>query len=134
MRLQQIDRTDPEKVFGIFYSLAGAAKDACVTLDLVTSVDGITILQPTAAALETFIGVVDATIAAKDYGLVQIYGYRSTSNVLTTNTSVAAGIPLIAVDGQDYFQSTSGHQFAVLLESKTSSSGTASYKIHIRAM
>lgn len=134
MRLQQINRTDPEKVFGIFYSVAGVAKDAAVCLDTTSLADGISVIQPTTAGLEAFVGIVDSTIGALSYGLVQIYGYRASSQYLSTNTSVPAGVPLVAANGADSLVSTSGHQWVVLLESKTSSSGTQSLKIHIRAM
>lgn len=139
MRLQQINRSDPEKVFAIFYSLAGTSKDYVVCLDTTSLADGISVIQPTTAGLEAVAGIVDADIAALSYGLVQIYGYRASSLCKTVNSSdssYAAGVPMVAVNGANYLNSGTGHQYFVVLESVASSSatGTISKKIHIRAM
>ena len=109
------------------------------------SVDGVKVRGIDTANIYAFAGVVDAAIADQAYGLIQIYGYRSTSLVLTTDTSITTGVPLIAPVAQIYFQSensvyTSNANFtrspiyAVLLESITTSTGNVSRKIFIRSM
>ena len=109
------------------------------------SVDGVRVRALDTANAYAFVGVVDAAIADQAYGLVQIYGYRSTSAVLTTDTSITTGVPLQAPVAQTYFQSensvyTSNADFtrrpiyAVLLESITTSTGNVSRKIFLRAM
>lgn len=109
------------------------------------SVDGVRVRDMDTANERCFAGVVDAAIADGAYGLIQIYGYRSTSLILTTDTSITTGVPLVPVAGQDYFSSivssTSSNAnvtlqpvFAVLLESITTSAGAVSRKIFIRSM
>ena len=52
-------------------------------------------------------GIVDAAIADQDFGLVQVYGYRSSSQVFQTGTTQAAGLPLVPGNAVSYLQ-TSG--------------------------
>jgi hypothetical protein len=148
MLFQRMNRGDPERIFMVMLNNEGAAleKDSCVQLEMDSaSVDGVRMRAPDTGNLFAFIGVVDAAIANGDYGLVQTYGYRSTSKLLTTDTSIATGAPLIPVAGQVYFASvastlasntavTMAPVFAVLGESVTTSTGTVSRKIFIRAM
>jgi len=115
-----------------------------VALELTAaSVDGVKITQPVTASLTAVVGIADAAIANGAYGLVQIYGYRSTSRVLQTGTSLTAGLTVLApVNAADYLSSgatvPAGYLPAfVLLNSVTSAAGansTTSAKIFIRAM
>lgn len=127
----------PEVVYGSFLNPSASTlpKDSIAQVDITTAADGIRVSQPTTAGLIAMAGVVHADIAAGAYGLVQIYGYRSTSKVLTTDSSQPAGVRLIAVNAQDYAASaTAGDTTLILLESHTSSTGTVSKKVFIKCM
>jgi hypothetical protein len=129
--------SDPEVVYGSFYNNSASTlpKDSVAQVDISTNVDGIKVSQPTTAGLIAMVGIVHADIAASKYGLVQIYGFRSTSKVLTTDTSQPAGVRLIAVNAQDYAASASaGDTTLILVESHTTSTGTVSKKVFIKCM
>lgn len=137
MRIQQLNRTDAEKVFGAYTNVEGSSipADAVVQLDVSTSADGNRVVQPNTNELNAVVGVADAAIANSAVGLVQMYGYRGTSKILLTNTSHAVGVKLVAVAGQDYLAtSASGDLLFVLLESHTTGTGTVSKKVLIRAL
>lgn len=156
---QRLNRSNPERVFIVMRANeTGIAADDPVVLDLTAaSVDGVRVIQPITANLWAFVGIADSAISNGSYGLVQVYGYRSTSRIFQTNTSQAAGLPLVPVNAQDYLQSTASTTlyssfdstvsvadstfsnnpyFAVLLESIASSaaSATISKKIFLRAL
>ena len=127
----------PEVVFGSFYNPSASTlpKDSIAQLDITSAADGIRASQPTTAGLIAMLGVVHADIPTLTYGLVQTYGYRSSSKVLTTDTSQAAGLRLIAVNAQDYAASASaGDTTLILVESHTTSTGTVSKKVFIKCM
>ena len=145
MLFKRLNRTDAERCFAVFQANeAGIAADDVVALELNTaSVDGVRVTQPVTASLFATVGVADAAIANGAYGLVQIYGYRSTSRILATGTSLTAGLTLLApVNAQDYLSSGATVPVGylpgfVLLESVSSAPGansTFSKKIFIRAM
>jgi hypothetical protein len=89
---------------------------------------------------EYFVGVADAAIGNGSYGLVQVYGYRSTSRVLQQLSSVAAGVALYPVSDQDFLASAAAavaaFPTATLLDSIPTSGSTTSYsaKIFLRCM
>jgi hypothetical protein len=150
MIFKRLNRTSPEQVFAVFRAnAAGIAADDVVALDSSASSDGVLILQPAAGTVHATVGIADAAIANGAYGLVQIYGYRSTSRVNSSGTSMAIGFPLRPVAAVDYleagaataaWQVTSAQGLAsfVLLESLVSTEGatavTYSRKIFIRCM
>jgi hypothetical protein len=148
MIFQRVNRTDPERVFVVMRNNEGASmpKDSACGLELASaSVDGVRVRQLDTALAHTFVGIVDAAIADGAYGLIQVYGYRSTSLILTTNTSITTGVCLVPVVAQDYLVSsatvltstadyTRSPIVAFLCESITTSTSTVSRKIFIRAM
>lgn len=159
MIFQRVNRTQPERVFVVMRANeAGIAADDTCQLEMTAgSVDGVRITQPNAAELWGFVGLADAAIANGAYGLVQVYGYRSTSRIYRTNTSHALGLPLVPFAGADYLRSTASTTlyssfestvsvadstftnnpyFAVLLESLASSgaSATVSARVFLRAL
>ena len=145
MLFKRLNRTDAERVFSVFQANeASIAADDVVALELTAaSLDGVKIAQPVTASLAAVVGIADAAIANGAYGLVQIYGYRSTSRVLQTGTSLTAGLTILTpVNAQDYLSSgatvPAGYLPAfVLLNSQTSVAGansTVSAKIFIRTM
>jgi len=105
MLFQRINRTDAEKVFAMFYNVAGATITANypAVWDSGASADGIRVTKPATATLGLFIGIANKDIADSAYGLFQNYGYRSSAFV-TAGTSVAitAGNPLKLVAAQWY--------------------------------
>lgn len=138
MKIQQLNATDAEKVFGAFTNREGGtiAADAVVQLDFTAAtLDGNSIVQPNTGELNAVVGINDASLANGASGLVQLYGYRGTSKILLTNTTQAAGAKLVAVAGQDYLASSaSGDLLFVLLESHTTGTGTTSKKVLVRAL
>ena len=144
MIFQRVNRTDPERVFMVMQAnAANIAADDVVQLELTAaSVDGIKVIQPATANTLATVGVADAAIGNGSFGLVQIYGYRSTSRIGPTNaTQTSLGQALIPVAGQDWFSTITslaqnGNPLAILLESLTSgvSSDTVSKKIFLRMM
>ena len=127
---------------------ASLAANAPCQLELASaSVDGVKVRQPDTGNLYAFVGIVDAAIADQAYGLVQIYGYRSTVTVFQTGTSQATGQPLVPVAGAGYMATSASTLasnttitylpiFAVLAESITdvTASATVNAKAFIRAM
>jgi len=145
MLFKRLNRTDAERVFVVMQANAsGIAADDVVQLELAAaSVDGVKVIQPASANLLATVGVADAAIASGAYGLVQVYGYRSTSRIgPTDSTQSSLGQALVPVAGQDYFSTltsvTGANAFpiAILLESLTTgtSSNTVSKKIFLRCM
>ena len=109
MLFKRLVREQPEQVFTVFMNNIGGgtaiAKDQVVQMDITAAVDGVKVVTPTTAGLWCFEGVSDAAVADQDFGLVQTYGYRSSSQVFQTNTSQAAGLPLIPANAALYMQS-----------------------------
>ena len=144
MLFKRLNRTDAERVFVVMQANAsGIAADDVVQLELAAaSVDGVKVIQPASANLLATVGVADAAIASGAYGLVQVYGYRSTSRIgPTDSTQTSLGQALTPVAGQDYFAtitslSMNGTPIAILLESLATgtSSNTVSKKIFLRCM
>lgn len=80
MLFQRINRTDPEKVFVIAKNSYTSALSAgqWVSWDVVTDEDGVSVDKPsTAQGGIAVAGVADGAIAADDYGLIQVWGYRA---------------------------------------------------------
>ncbi len=94
MIFQRVNRSDPERVFIIVKNTeAGTlnADDACAWATASASVDGVAVRQPDSSHAGSIVGIVDAAITDGNFGLVQVYGYRSTSRVFQTNTSQDTG-------------------------------------------
>lgn len=150
MIFQRLSRTDPERVFVVVQNNSGSTmnKDTTAQLDLASaSIDGVKVRVPAASNEWAFMGIIDANIAANDYGLCQVYGYRSTSLIFQTNTSQDTGVPLGPSAGNAYLVSLASTTastnvdtqvpiFAVLGESivNSAASSSVSRKIFIRAL
>ena len=111
------------------------------------SIDGVRVRDMDTGNLHSFVGICDAALADGAYGLFQVYGYRSTSILFQSGTSIATGALLIPVAGQDYMDTVASTfasnttvtiqpVFAILGESITDSSASAtiSKKIFLRAL
>lgn len=140
MLFKRINRTGAEQVFAVFQANeADIAKDDVVQLEMTAaSVDGVKVAQPTAGQLGGVVGIVDAAIANGAYGLVQIYGYRSTSKVVQTTSSLPLGAGLVAVAEADYLNTVTasafGHNFILLETTSANTLHTVSLKVFIRCM
>lgn len=142
MIIQRVNREGAERIFLVMQANeAGIAADDVVALETTAaSVDGVKVVQPATAlqAAHGTVGVADAAIANAAFGLVQIYGYRSTSRIVTTDSSYALNIALRAASGQDYLSTVASTvgvvPLAVLLETHTTSTGTVSKKVFLRMM
>jgi hypothetical protein len=148
MIFKRVNRDQPETVFiSVLSNETCAAGDACIWETASASIDGVKVRQPDTSLLYAFVGVADAAITSGEYGLVQVYGYRSSSRVFQTNTSQDTGVNLVPTAGAAYLQSVASSTtssanvtqqpvFAMLGESIASSSASAtiSAKIFIRAL
>ena len=139
MIFQRLNRTDPERIFMVMRSNETCAADDALILETNSdSIDGVRVRITDTGLLHAFVGIADAAITSGSYGLVQVYGYRSTSRVFQTNTSIDTGVVLTPVAGAAYVQSfaSSNVPYGVLLETIVSSSvsNTVSRKIFVRAM
>lgn len=99
----RVKRTDPEKVFIAVrnsYSTASLSDGQSVIWDFATDADGVGVTRPSARATNAGVaaaGVAAETIAAGDYGLLQVYGYHSAVRVRNMTggaPAIAAGSPL----------------------------------------
>lgn len=98
MLIPRISRGNPEKIFVVAYnsySTAAITVGQGVNWDFVTDADGVGVTMPLARATNAGFAaagvVASATIAAGDYGLIQVYGYHSATRVRT----VTGGSPAI---------------------------------------
>lgn len=109
MLLQRVNKNSAEKVFVVAknsWATASLSNGQAVAWDHQTDADGIGVTKPGASATAAGVdiaGVAAQTIAAGDYGLIQVYGYHSAARVRTMTTTtngavqwkaVATGTPL----------------------------------------
>jgi hypothetical protein len=102
MLFQRINRSNPEKVFIVAknsYSTASLTNGQAVIWDFATDADGVGVTRPTARATNAGIavaGVASETIAAGDYGLLQVYGYHSAvrQRIASSADTLAPGAPI----------------------------------------
>lgn len=155
MIFKRLNRTDPETMFIVVRNSEAATlnKDAtCAWETNSASVDGVRVRQPDTSHEGSVVGIIDADIADTAYGLVQVYGYRSSSRIFQTNTSQDTGAMLEASLGAQHLSSYASSQtfasnttvsvshrpgpFFVLGESIASSSvsATISAKIFVRCL
>jgi hypothetical protein len=98
---QRVNRDDPERVFIVVYNSTATAmtNGQPVRWDYTTDVNGVGVEKPQGRSTDNrgnaFAGVAVETIAASDYGLIQVYGYHSaTICSVSTGDSVVLGTPL----------------------------------------
>lgn len=112
MLFSRVNRSNPEKIFIVAknsYSTASLSNGQAVIWDWTTDADGVGVTLATAtenvSAGQDVAGIAAETIAAGDYGLLQVYGYHSAVRVRTitstghvyheSRAAVAAGTPLV---------------------------------------
>ena len=146
MLFKRINRTEAEKIFIVVQNVSGgtltSGYSCCFDL---TAPDGVRVTQPATGFLQAFAGVADADIADDGYGLVQVYGYRSSAYILrSSEAATAAGVSLeltTAIWGLapvgGAISSGQIKSFAFCCEAVTSSSAASSYttaKVFLRAL
>lgn len=113
MLFQRVNRSDPERVFISLRNTEGSsltADSVCQWATASASVDGVAIRAPDTSHAGSIVGVVDAAISDGDYGLVQVWGYRSSSRVFQTNTSQDTGAFMEASLGAVHLSSYASSQ------------------------
>ena len=143
MLFQRVNRSDPEKIYVVAKNGSGATMTAGYPAfwDVeMTTADGVQVTNSgTSTTLQAFAGVVDADIANGAYGLVQIYGFRSSARILSSAGSSAKGdnITAVAGNGLGPVAGTGVKQFGFLCSAITASSSSQFYTtadIFIRAL
>lgn len=100
MLFKRISRTDAEKVFIVAKNVSGGTITAgYATVWDITAPDGVRISKPATATLSAFAGIADADMANNAYGLIQVYGYRSSAYIYSSTGSSAAGDYLTIENG-----------------------------------
>lgn len=142
MLFQRINRTDAERVFAIYYNVAGATITAGYPAVQDTSaIDGIRVSKPATANLSLVVGIAVETIADSAYGKFQLYGYRSQALITNdTSVAVAAGDILIPVNAQWYLARSaasdgkSGFLYAGEAFATNATPAAANKKVWVRAL
>ena len=99
MLFKRVSRSAAEQIFIVVQNVSGSTITAgysCV-FDVGASVDGVRVTQATSTDVQAFAGVADADIANSAYGLIQVYGYRSSIYIYASTGSSAAGDNLFPV-------------------------------------
>lgn len=145
MLFKRVSRSAAEQIFIVVKNASGGTITAGYSCAWeLTSPDGVSVTQPAAPFLQAFAGIADADIANGAYGLLQVYGYRSSAYISRSNVAAsAAGVECELLTGNWGLSpvggAVSGGQykcFAFLCEAVTSSA-SASYttaKVFIRAL
>lgn len=143
MLFKRVARTSPEQVFIVCQNVSGSTMTAgySAVFDCSASVDGVRVTQASTTDLAAYAGVVDADIANSGYGLVQVYGYRSSAYIYSSTGSSAVGDVLAPV-GADWGltpSATSGTStgFGFLASAITASSSSRYHttaKVFVRAL
>ncbi len=146
MLFKRLVRELPEQVFVSVMNNIGSgtavAANSALQWDTTAgaATNGVNVVAPATTGLVCRAGIADAAIPDQDYGLCQVYGYRSTGAVRATDTSQAIGALLIPTNALTYLvsnASTNVHlKLGELLETiaSTATSTVSSVKIFVRAL
>lgn len=144
MLFQRINQEDAEKVFAIFYNVAGATiTNGYPAVWDISTADGVRVSKPATATLSLLVGLATADIADSAYGKFQLYGYKTQGNLINSTTAIAAGDILIPVDAQWYLARSaasdgkSGFVYAAeayASVTQTTLSAAANKKVFIRCL
>lgn len=106
MQFQQIDRSDPEKVYAAIYNVSGATLSAgAAAYFIVDSGDGISVSNAGTVRKWAFAGIVPSALSDSTYGRAQVYGICSAYMVLnSTGVSAVPGKQLDAVNSATYLK------------------------------
>ena len=143
MLFKRISRTTAEAVFMVVRNVSGSTLTggySCV-FDVGANVDGVRVTQASSTDLQAYAGVADSDIADDAYGLVQVFGYRSSVYVYSSTGSSASGdeLTVVADEWGVTPQATSGDakSFGFLCEAVAASSSSQYHttaKAFIRAL
>jgi len=102
MLLKRASRSNPEVGYVVVQNVSGSTITAgySAAFDTGASVDGVRVSRPGTTRLQSFAGVADSDIANNSYGLVQVYGYRSSALIWSSTGSSVAGDNLTVVASQ----------------------------------
>ena len=108
MQFQQLDRSDPEKVFAAVRNIAGATMSAgAAAYFVVNSGDGISVSNAGTIRKWAFAGILKDALSDSSYGRAQVHGFCSAYMVLADSTvSATPGAQLNAVASQNYLRDT----------------------------
>lgn len=145
MQFQRINREDADRVFSVFYNVAGATITAGYPACWDTSTaDGVRVTKPATANLSLVVGLAVDSILDSSYGKFQVYGYKASGWVINaTAQTLAAGDILIPVNAQWYlnFSAASDGKSGFLIAgesyasvTQTTLSAAASKKVFIRCL
>lgn len=142
MLFKRVSRTAAEQVFIVAQNVSGSTVTAgyAVVFDVGSSVNGVRVTKASATDLQAFAGVADADIANSAYGLIQVYGYRSSIYIYASTGSSATGDNLTAVAQWGMTPATgagTAKAFGFLCEAITASSSSQYFttaKAFIRAL
>jgi hypothetical protein len=143
MLFKRVSRAAAEQIFIVVQNVSGStmtAGYACV-FDVGASVNGVRVTQATSTDVQAFAGVADADIANSAYGLIQVYGYRSSIYIYSSTGSSASGDNLTCVGSSwgmtPATSAGTAKAFGFLCEAITASSSSQFYttaKAFIRAL
>jgi hypothetical protein len=106
MLFQQLNRSDAEKVFIIVKNTSGASLAANLPVYFETDEvsDGVAVSQMVTGGNLLFAGINNATLADDAYGLVQVYGKRTSAVVspVVSSYSLTPGQRCVGVAGAAY--------------------------------
>jgi hypothetical protein len=102
MLFKRVSRSNPEVVYIVVQNVSGSTATAgySVVFDVGANVNGVRVTQASTADLQAYAGVADSDIANNDYGLVQVYGYRSSAYIYSSTGSSASGDNLTVVNAE----------------------------------
>jgi hypothetical protein len=135
MLFQRVNRSDAEKVFIIAQNTSGASLGANLPVYFETDAasDGLAVSQMVAAGNLLFAGINDATLADDGYGLVQVYGAR-TSAVYNPTRSDWAAYPGMKLVGAAYLEYTSSVSGTVITSDSTLNSALDAYVVSMETI
>jgi hypothetical protein len=143
MMFKRINRTLAETVFMVVKNVSGSTITAgysCV-FDVGSSVDGVRVTQASSTDLQAFAGIADEDIVDSGYGRIQVYGYRSSARIYSSQGVMAAGDNLVPAASQWGLTPATGvgtaKAFGFLCEAiaaSSSSSYLTTAKVFVRAL
>ena len=145
MLFKRASRSSAETIFVVVQNVSGSTATAgyAVGFDVGASVDGVRVTAMDATDVQSFAGLVDADIANNAYGLIQVYGYRSSGRIYASTGSSVTGDNLTAVAHAAHWGLTpatglgTSKAFGFLCEAITASSSSqfaTTAKVFIRAL
>ena len=147
MLFKRISRGSAETVFVVCKNVSGSTVTAGyhVVWDVGASADGVRVTQADAADLNAYAGIADSDIANNAFGLIQVYGYRSSAFIFTSLGTSAPGVTYdvinsnwgvtpTAADASSATNKAFGFMCATVVSSTTSSQYDTTAAVFVRAL